>query len=149
MAEQESSSGDHLGNFHDNGFYHKTMLGSVEIVDTLFENTNVAALRSGCDHGVVLRRCLIVDDGNYNPARTAGRTCRGVNHSAVAFQDTNGTMGDVLLDRVYYRKGEDPQGGEFLGTMLDHHGDPDMVTVTVRDCRWAGYPDYGSAADSK
>lgn len=141
--------GCHLGNFHDNGFYYKAMQGRVEIYDTFFENMNVAAIRFGCDHGAVLKRCLVLDDGNYNPARTAGRTCRGVNHSVVALQDLNGVTGDVTLEEVYYQKGDDPKGGEFLRTMLDHHGDPDLCTVTVRDCRWPGYPEIGSATDTK
>lgn len=141
--------GCHLGNFHDNGFYYKAMPGRVEIYDTFFENMNVAALRHGCDHGALLKRCLVLDDGNDNPARTAGRTCRGVNHSVVAFQDKNGVLGDVTLDRVYYRKGEDPKGGEFLRTMLTNSGEPDSCTVWVRDCQWPDYPEFGSATDTR
>lgn len=141
--------GCHLGNFHDNGFYYKAMRGRAEFYDTYFENMNVAALRYGCDEGGLLRRCLVVDSENDNPARTAGKTCEGINHSVVAFQDLNGVTGDLALDRVYYQKGPDPRGGEFLRTMLDHHGDPDHCTVTVRDCRWPAYPAFGSAADTE
>ena len=141
--------GCHLGNFHDNGFYYKAMRGSIGIYDTFFDNMNVAALRHGCDHGAELKRCLVLDDGNYNPARTAGRTCRGVNHSVVSFQDKNGVLGDVHLEEVYYQKGDDPQGGEFLRDMLSNSGIPDTCVASVKNCQWPSYPEFGSASDTK
>lgn len=135
----------HIGNFNDNGFYVKTMKGRLEIYDSYLINNNVAAVRNGVTGGVRMERCHVRTAGNRNPARTAGRTCAGVNHSMMAFQDTgghgDGETGDVVLDTVCYSKGENPPAGEFLRA---GPGEGGGCTVTIRNCTWPDYPFPGS-----